>query len=466
MDSALLCAFIIYFILLAAIGAYFYHKTTSETDFILANRSINYWVTAIATQSSDMSSWLFLGFPAAVYMHGMFELWTAIGLVVGMFLNWQFVAPRLRKVTEQYKSVTLSSFFSHRFPRYSRAIATVAACMAIYFFAFYIAASLAGLGRVFAAALELDYQTGTVIGLLFAILYTLLGGFVAVAWCDFFQGIFLLCMIILVPACAYYAVGGWTPVVQALYAKGVPLSLIPTWQDAGYSILLAAGWGLGYFGQPHILTNFMAIDNPDNIKYAQRIGITWQCMVLAAAACIGLIGVAYTGDVLPEVEDLFIVMARGLLPSLLAGFALCGILAATLSTLDSHILIAGSVVAEDVYKKIGGLHASKTTTVTLSRIGSVLVSLLGLLIAQYNDNSIYTLANYAWAGLGSSFGPLVLMTLYAPNFVTGSGAIAGILVGGVVSGLWPYLNATVLPLVPGFIASLLAITMVSRCFKK
>jgi len=461
MDGAIVSAFIVYFCILTAIGYYFYHTTRSETDFILANRSINYWVTAIATQASDMSSWLFLGFPAAVYMNGIFELWTAIGLVVGMFLNWHYIAPRLRIATQQYHSVTLASFFAHRFPAYATSLALVSSCMAILFFTFYIGASLAGLGHLFSSVLEIHYSTGTMIGLLFAILYTLLGGFVAVAWCDLFQGIFLLAMIVLVPLCGYYAVGGWTPIVAALHAKDVPLSLIPTWQDAGYSILLAAGWGLGYFGQPHILTNFMAIDDVHNIRYAKRVGITWQIIVLTAAACIGLIGVAYTGDVIINPEDIFIMMAKGLLPSFLAGCALCGILAATLSTLDSHILISGSIVAQDVCKKLLGWTVSERAVVHISRVGSILVSIMGLIIAQSKSSTIYYLANYAWAGLGSSFGPLVIMSLYFPQKVRGSGAVAGILVGGIVSALWPYVNVTVLPLVPGFLSGLIAIWLIS-----
>lgn len=461
MDGAIVSAFVMYFCILTAIGYYFYHSMRSEADFILANRSINYWVTAIATQASDMSSWLFLGFPAAVYMHGIFELWTAIGLVIGMFLNWHYIAPRLRIATQQYQSITLASFFAHRFPAYATSLALVSSCMAILFFSFYIGASLAGLGHLFSSALDINYSTGTVIGLLFAVLYTLLGGFVAVAWCDLFQGLFLLVMIVLVPLCGYYAVGGWTPIIAALRAKEVPLSLIPTWQDAGYSILLAAGWGLGYFGQPHILTNFMAIDDVHNLRYAKRVGIIWQIIVLTAAACIGLIGVAYTADAIVNPEDIFIMMAKGLLPSFLAGCALCGILAATLSTLDSHILISGSIVAQDVCKKLFGWTLSESAIVRISRLGSVAVSTMGLIIAQSSSSTIYHLSNYAWAGLGSSFGPLIIMSLYFSRHVRGAGAVAGIVVGGVVSGLWPYVNVTVLPLVPGFLSGLITIWLVS-----
>lgn len=461
MEFLILTAFIIYFCILTGIGIFFYTRTKTEADFMVGGRSVNYWVTAIATQASDMSSWLFLAFPAALYAHGLPEAWTAIGLVIGMWCNWHFIAPKLRAVTEQYGSLTLSSFFEKRFNDTTGTLRLLSACMALVFFTFYIASSLVGLGRLFESAFGLSYQTGIIIGLLSAIIYTLVGGFIAVAWCDLFQGLFLLTMIVIVPIYTLYILGGIGPVLAAAHAHHLPLTLFPSLSGTLGSILLAFSWGLGYFGQPHILTNFMGIDDVRNVRYAKYVGISWQIIVLTAAACIGLIGIAYFNNSLTHHEMLFVIMTKQLFHPLLAGFILCGILAATLSTLDSHILISGSVVAEDLYKKFWHQQASPTTVMWASRIGSIAISSLGLFIARNNSASIYDLVNYSWSGLGSSFGPLVIMSLYSKH-VTRQGAIAGLLVGGATSAFWPYLNSGILPLVPGFLAGLVTIWLVSR----
>ena len=466
MALQILIAFIFYFCFLTSIGLYFYQTTKTADAFIIGDRSVNYWVTAIATQASDMGSWLFLGLPAAVYAHGLFELWTPIGLLCGMWLCWHFIAPRLRTETEKYGSKTLSSFFSQRFNDTSGIITLLSACMALIFFMFYIASSLVGLGRLFESAFQVSYQTGTVLGLLSALLYTLLGGFVAVAWCDLFQGMFLLCMIVVVPTYALITLGGVSTVISTIQFHNVPLSLASSWSDFFNGLLLAAGWGLGYFGQPHVLTNFMGIDDVRNIRAAKYIGLIWQTIVLCAAVGIGLIGFAYFNGAAEDSQQLFITMAHQLFPQLLTGFVLCGILAATLSTLDSHILISGSVLAEDIYKKLFHIHASSNTIMWISRAGTIIVSLIGLYVAQYNTVSIYSLVNYAWAGLGSSFGPLVIMSLYGGKNVTRQGAIAGIITGGSISALWPYINITILPLVPGFFSGLCAIICVSYFTKK
>ncbi len=465
MDFHIMAAFVIYFCILTCIGLFFYVKNKNATDFMIGNRSINYWVTAIATQSSDMSSWLFLAFPAAIYAQGLPQAWTAIGLVTGMFICWQFIAPKLRSVTAQYNDLTLSSYFASRYNDKYGTLRIITALFAIVFFTFYIASSLVGLGRLFASAFGISYHAGIVLGLVSALGYTLLGGFIAVAWCDLFQGLFLLAAIVIVPVYTLYTLGSAESILVAAQARALPLTLFPSLQDTFNSILLAASWGLGYFGQPHILTNFMAIDDVRNIKYAKYVGITWQIMVLTAAICVGLVGIAYFNTGIGNPEDLFIIMTKQQFFPLLAGFILCGILAATLSTMDRHILISGSIVAEDLYKKIMHKHASSVWIMQMSRIASVVISCIALFIARNNSSSIYELVNYSWSGLGSSFGPLVIMSLYSSS-VTRHAAIAGVLVGGIVSGLWPYLNTGMLPLVPGFGLSLLTIIGVSWLQRK
>lgn len=462
MDTLIVTAFIIYFCALTLIGLMVsWHNKATSSEFMLGNRSINYWVTAVATQATDMGAYLFLAVPSWVYMKGLTAAWMPIGLVIGMYLNWQYIAPKLRMATEKYHSLTLSSFFEHRFNDTSGMIRLVSALMTVLFFTFYIASGLVGLGWLFKAGLGLEYQQGIILALTCAALYTLIGGFIAVAWCDFFQGMFLLAMIVLVPVAAYIKLGSWNIISDAFYAKGLSFNLAATQTDLLSGLLLALGWGLGYFGQPHILVNFMAIDDVTKIKYAKRIGISWQIMVLLAAVFIGIIGVAYYPEMANN-ELIFIFMAKELFPPLIAGFALCGILAATLSTMDSHILISGSVIAEDIYGQWFKKNATSKQLIFVSRCAALVVSGIALCIAWEESTTVMNLVNYAWSGLGSSFGPLVIASLYGTG-VNRYGALASILAGGLTAAIWPstglWLNH--LPLIPGFIAGFIALYLVS-----
>lgn len=456
-------AFVIYFVTLTSIGIYFYHRNKNASDYIIGNRSLNYWVTAIATQASDMGSWLFLAFPAAIFTNGMFEFWAAIGLITFMFLNWQFIAPKLRYETERYNALTLSTYFSNRFKDTSGTLRVLSALITILFFTFYITSGIVGLGRLFEAAFSIDYSYGILLGLLCGITYTLIGGFLAVAWCDMFQGIFLLIMIILVPLYAYFIVGGIDAIDMAASAKNISLSLFNSGTSFLTAIVLAASWGLGYFGQPHILTNFMGIEDPKKISRAKWVGLTWQVLVLTSSAMIGVVGLAFFNESLANPELLFVLMTKQLFFPMLAGFILCAILAATLSTMDSHILVSGSTFAEDLYQQLFRKNAASVELMWVSRAASLTISLVALYVATNNKNSVYNLVNYAWSGVGSAFGPLVITALYSKR-VSKEGAIAGMLVGAAVAGMWPYYGFNVLPLVPGFFAGLITNLAVSFFF--
>jgi sodium/proline symporter len=465
-EIQILCAFIVYFCVLAAIGIVFYTKAKNESGYVLGGRSVNYWVTAIATQSSDMGSWLFLAFPAAVYLHGVPECWTAIGLVMFMYLNWQLVAPRLRVATEKNNNLTFTSYLNNRFNDKSNYIGMISAVITIIFFTYYVGSGLVGLGRLFQAAFGIEYHTGLIVGLSSALIFTLIGGFLAVAWTNLFQGIFLLIMIVLVPIYALYNIGSINSIAQAAANKNISLSLFFHDGSIWQSLFLAAGWGLGYFGQPHILVNFMGIDDPKKINAAKYVGIVWQIIVLTAAAAIGLIAIPYfANQTLENPELLFIVMAKQLFVPFLAGFVLCAILAAALSTIATQILISGTIFAEDIYKKKFHGDANSKHIVWISRLAVIGASLAALAISWNNSNSIYDAVSYAWSGLGSSFSAIVLLSLYS-NKVTRQGALAGIMVGAVVSGLWPYVNSSVMPLIPGFTMSLLTIIIVSAFTSK
>ncbi len=460
MDTVLLSAFILYFTTLIGIGLYFYKKNQSTQEFMLGDRSVNYYVTAIATQASDMGSWLFLGFPAVVLVGGMFALWTAIGLVIGMYAAWSLVAPRLREKTAQLDALTLASYFAHVFHDRSGMIQLVSSCFALIFFTFYIASGLVGLSWVFSSVFGFSYQVGILISVFTAASYTLIGGFVAVAWCDFFQGMFLLVMIVLVPIVGFFKVGGIAAISAAAEFQQISLNLLASPSETLSALFLAASWGLGYFGQPHILVNFMGIDNAKNIKYARRIGITWQIIVLLSSAAIGLVGIAFFAGGLANPELVFIDMTMTLFHPFMAGLILCAIFAATLSTMDSLILVAGSSLAQDIYKPFINTNASSTQLLFISRLGSVAISIAALALGWHSNATVYALVNYAWSGLGSTFGPLVIASLYVKN-VSRNVALAGLVAGGVTSAIWPFLFST-LPLVPGFLVGLSVIYVGSK----
>ena len=462
MISSLLFAFILYFVTLIGIGLWFYKRNQTADEFMLGNRSVNYWVTAIATQASDMGAWLFLGLPAFVFMRGMAECWAAIGLVVGMYLTWTLVAPKLREKTAELDSLTLSSYFAHCFNDTSGALQLVSSCFALVFFTFYIASGLVGLSLVFSSAFGFAYETGIIISLLTATLYTLVGGFVAVAWCDFFQGLFLLIMIVLVPLFGLLKLGSIAPIIAAAQSKGISLSLFSTPKETLSAIFLAASWGLGYFGQPHILVNFMGIDDPKNIKFARAIGISWQIIVLTASAAIGLVGIGFFTYGLPNSELVFIEMTQSLFHPFFAGLILCAVFAATLSTMDSLILVAGSSIAEDIYKKFVHQDAPNDRILWISRIGSIFISLIALALAWQWSGTIYGLVNYAWSGLGSTFGPLIIASIYCKK-ISAPAALTGLIAGGLTAAAWPFIF-TSLPLVPGFIAGFLGILIGKKIF--
>lgn len=459
MNLYMAAAFVLYFAVLLAIGFFFYKHNQSARDFMVGSRSIQYWVTAIATQASDMSGWLFLGFPAMIFIHGMFEIWTAVGLVGGMWLTWTIVAPKLRAKTAELGVLTLSSYFAHCFGDRSGAIQLISSLFALIFCLFYIASGLVGLSLVFGSAFGLGYKTGIMISMITTVLFTLVGGFVAVAWSNFFQGIFLLIAIMLVLFFGLIAVGGPGSVIEAAYIHGISLSPLSSTSNTLLALFQAASWGLGYFGQPHILMNFMGIDDERNIKRARRVGIAWQIAVLTMAASIGLVGISFFPSGICNPELLFPMMSKALFHPFIAGLVLCGIIAATLSTVDSLILVSGSSFAEDIYKNFFHRTATSGRILLISRLGSIIVSCLALMLAWSSSNTVYGLVNYAWSGLGSTFGPLVVASLIS-NKVTPAGAVVGVCVGGTVSALWPFIVGT-LPLVPGFVSGLVTVGIVS-----
>ena len=468
MNTQIFIAFFTYFSILLCIGLIFYKKQSSSADFIVGNRSLNFWVTALSAHASDMSSWLFMAFPAAIYMGGLSQSWIAIGLLVGMYLNWQVVAKKLRTSTEKYESYTLSTFFEKRFKDGSGVIRILTALMTIFFLTCYVAAGLIAMGGILESVFGLNRYFGMTIATLVIMIYTYVGGYITVAWTDLFQALFLLAAILIVPLSAFFVLDhGMISIQQAALVKEINLHLLPdtSWSSLLGILFIVLGWGLGYFGQPHIVTKFMGIKNAHEINKSKYVGMTWQLIALTAAVFVGLIGLGYFNEGLENPELIFVEMVKSLFNPLTGGFILCGVIAASVSTMDSQILVSASVLSEDFYKHFVHKKASPKQLLMISRLGVIVISIVSLLLAFNNNSTLLDAVFYAWAGLGSAFGPVLLMALYSKS-ANKYGAIAGIITGGVIAGTWgminPYLTDMSVPsMIPGFSLSLLSIYLVS-----
>lgn len=460
-----------YFAILLLIASLSYRKQKSDQDFLIGNRSLNFWLTALSAHASDMSSWLFLGYPALIFTSGPFSAWAAIGLTVFMFLNWQFIAPKIRTATEQVESLTLSSYFEARFSDTSGSIRLVSAAMSVLFFTFYISSGLVGMGILVESLFGLNYLVGISIGLFIVMVYVFMGGYRTVAWIDLFQGFFLLGVIVFIPVYLMLQFGGMAPILQAVETKGLTTSLFPDfsgktiWQIA----MTAAGWGLGYFGQPHIITKFMGIRKVEEMGKAKYLGISWQTIALTAATWVGLIGIYVFPQGLADPEQVILNIVKTTLPPFFAGLVLCAILAATTNVMAAQILVVASNLSEDFYKRLFRRNATSQELLWISRMSVVLISIIGFIIAFFKISTIYQLVLYSWSGLGASFGPLLLLSLYRKN-INKYGAFSGILIGGLTAAIWPYFDTHyqlgIPSLVSGFVLGILTIHGVSFLFRK
>jgi len=464
--SAKLFAIVLYIFILFVIGFCSYRKNQTATDFIIGGRSLNYWVTAMAAHASDMSSWLFMGFPAVIFLGGIFKAWFAVGLILFMFLNWLFIAPKVRVKTEEYHSMTFSSFFESRFRDTSGLIRITTAVMSFIFYTIYISSMIVGLGLLLETLFGIPYSIGISVGVCVVIPYLFIGGYTTLAWIDLFQGLFLLLIIVITPLVILPKVGGLRGVEEALRASHLPLSMVPNFKvgTLGSIFFSIFGWGIGYFGQPHIVTKFMGIKRVSNMRKSMVVGMTWHILALGGATSIGLIGVAYFRGHLDNSELVFVNMVHDTFPGMIMAFVLCGVIGATLSTMDSQILVLASSLSEDLYKRIFHRGATSRQLLWVSRLFVLIVAAISFIIAFLKIGTIYNLVFFAWAGLGSSFGPLLIFGIYT-QFANKYGAWAGILVGGGVALFWPLINerfAFDIPtLFPGFLLSSLAISAVS-----
>ncbi len=452
----ILSAFVIYLVLMVVIGAVYMKKTSNAEDYFLGGRGLGGWVAALSAQASDMSGWLLMGLPGAVYAMGTGQSWIAIGLFIGTVCNWIFISGRLRRYTiEANNSLTLPAYFENRFRDEKRILLLVSSVVIVIFFLVYTASALAAGGTLFHSVFGLDYHLALAMGALVILAYTFMGGFMAVCTTDFIQGTLMLIGLLAVPIVAWTLLdGSFTDLLVQSEVAGGADAYLSLFSNGGESyraidIISQLAWGLGYCGMPHILTRFMAVKNEKELKKSRVIAIVWVALSLGAACVIGVMGRAYLYPVIlgsdgaASTESVFIemitkVFTKDLALPFIGGIFLCGILAAIMSTADSQLLVAASSVSEDIYRSYIHPEADSKKILRVSRVTVAVVAILAFIIAWNPDSSIMGLVSNAWAGLGSAFGPIVLLSLFWKR-TNLAGGVAGIITGGLAVIIWDYI---------------------------
>ena len=474
-NGIVIATFVAYLVAVLGIGLVAWRRTNSLRDYILGGRSLGKWVTALSAQASDMSGWLLLGLPGYAYLAGLESIWLLSGLLIGTYLNWKFVAERLRHATERYgDALTLPDYLESRFDDHSRLLRLVSGIFILVFFTFYTSSGLVAGGKLFESVFGLPYLWAVTAGGATVVLYTFFGGFLAVSWTDFLQGSLMFLALIAVTAVGLESAGGLTGLGISL-EKVNPNLLDPfTTIDGGplswIVIVSLLGWGLGYCGQPHILARFMAISKPGDIGAARMIAMGWVSVALVAATLVGLVGIGLVSEPLQgaQSETIFMVLARLLFHPVVAGVCLAGILAAVMSTADSQLLVASSAVSEDFYKGLWRPNAGQGELLWVGRLAVVAISLVAFYLARDPNSKVLDLVAYAWAGFGAAFGPAIVLSLYW-NAMTRNGALAGIIGGGITVIVWKQLNGGLFDLyeiVPGALVSIFCIVLFSKLGKR
>lgn len=455
----ILLAFAIYMIMMIVIGVVYAGKTKNSEDYFLGGRKLNGWVAALSAQASDMSGWLLMGLPGSIYAFGTGQAWIAVGLFIGTVCNWLFISSRLRRYTiRANNSLTLPAYLENRFHDKKRVLLISSSLVFVIFFLVYTASALTAGGKLFTSVFGIDYKLALTIGAVVILVYTFLGGFMAVCTTDFVQGMLMLVGILVVPIIAYFLVGAGnlTEVLNATGVAGGASSFLNIMHDSGSQvsviyIISQLAWGLGYMGMPHILVRFMAVSSEKELNKSKVIAIVWVAVSLSFAVLIGIVGRAYLfptilgeGDAAAiSTENVFIEMIKKIFMSdmnlaFIGGLFLCGILAAIMSTADSQLLVTASSVAEDLFKGVVKRDATDKTVLAVSRATVVVVAVIAYLIALNPNSSVMGLVSNAWAGFGAAFGPVVILSLYWKR-TNLAGAIAGIVSGAATVLIWDYI---------------------------
>lgn len=465
--------FLIYIIGMILIGFIAYRFTNNLSDYILGGRRLGSFVTGLSAGASDMSGWLLMGLPGAVYASGLVEGWIAIGLTIGAYLNWLFVAGRLRMFTEyNANALTLPEYFHHRFGDRTRVLKIVSATIILFFFAIYCSSGVVAGARLFENLFGVPYATALWYGALATIIYTFIGGFLAVSWTDTIQATLMLFALFLTPIFVLIHLGGFEQTHNVIVQAGAAVNKDFTDLFTGTTfigLLSLSAWGLGYFGQPHILARFMAADSVKSIPNARRISMAWMIICLFGAVGIGFFGQAYffanpdqAAIVSQNHEQVFVELSKLLFNPWIAGVLLSAILAAVMSTLSAQLLICSSAITEDFYKGMLRPKASQKELVWLGRVMVLVISAVAIVIAQDPKSKVLGLVSYAWAGFGCAFGPVVILSLFWKR-INAAGAMAGMLTGALVVVFWNRVvpDSGIYEMIPGFILATLAIIVVS-----
>ncbi|MEN0645068.1 sodium/proline symporter PutP [Alkalicoccobacillus gibsonii] len=465
MSLYLIGSIIVYMMAMILIGYYAYKRTTSHSDYMLGGRGLTPGVAALSAGASDMSGWLLMGLPGAIFDEGFRASWIAIGLTLGAYINWLYVAPRLRTFTEvANNSITIPGYFENRFGDRTRVLRIFSSLVIFIFFVFYIASGMVAGGVIFNEILGFSYTTGVLVLVGVTLIYTLIGGFLAASWTDVVQGIIMMTALILVPIVTLITIGGPNEVVSEV--RTIDPSMLNLFTGASaLGIISFLGWGLGYFGQPHIIVRFMALTSSKGAKKARHIGMSWMIISLLGAVFTGLIGLAYysqQGMTIADSETIFIQLGTILFHPIITGFILSALLAAVMSTISSQLLVTSSSLTDDLYKTFFKRSASEKELVFVGRLTVFIVTGLSLSIAWIQPESILEMVAYAWAGFGASFGPVVLLSLFWRRMNTW-GALTGMISGAVTVVLWKELGLgeVLYEIIPGFAVSVLMIYVVS-----
>lgn len=490
MTTAQICiiiAIVLYLALMVGIGAWYSKKNKNTDDFYLGGRKLGPLVTAMSAEASDMSSYLLMGLPGLAVVYGIAEAsWTAIGLAVGTYINWLLVAKRIRLYSHKINAVTIPEFFAKRFHDNAKVLSLIAALIIIIFFVPYTASGFSACGKLFSSLFGVDYQIAMIISAVVIVLYTTLGGFSAASTTDLIQSIVMTVALFVVVGFGVSQAGGVHAVLENASQLPAYFSLTSTGDGAGgttpyggLTIVSTLAWGLGYFGMPHILLRFMAIEDSKKLKTSRRIASVWVVISMAVAIFIGTVGVGMVGAgvldggfdgerVIIEISKLL--STYGIFPALVAGVILSGILAATMSTADSQLLAASSSASQDIFISFFKVKLSQKKAMLIARASVILISVIGVIIALDENSSIFRVVSFAWAGFGAAFGPLVLFSLFWKR-TNKAGAVAGMVTGGAMVFIWKYVIAKLSPvlniyeLLPAFILSSLAIVAVSLLTK-
>ncbi len=470
-SGAIISTFIVYLTIMLLIGFWAWKRTSDSSDYFLGGRTLGPWPAALSAGASDMSGWLLLGLPGYAFASGVEAFWLAGGLLIGTWLNWLLLARRLRVYSATANNaLTLPEFFTNRFRDVSKTLQVVSAFFILLFFLFYTSSGLVAGGKLFETVFGLNYTWAVIIGTVCIISYTLFGGFLAVSWTDLVQGLLMAAALVIVPVIALQ--NGQSDIGLFEQLEAYNTELLDPFTDAEgkalswITIVSLLAWGLGYFGQPHILARFAGIRSEKDVPAARRIAVTWSGLSMLGAIMVGLVGLMYmssTSATLNDGETIFMIMVNAIFHPVVAGILLAAILAAIMSTADSQLLVSSSALAEDFYKALIRKDATEEEVLLVGRISVVFIALIALTLAMTPDSSVLGLVSYAWAGFGAAFGPALLLSLFwkRMNF---AGALAGIITGGVTVVVWKQLSGglfDVYEIVPGIVFATVAIVVFS-----